>query len=236
MNDHQDSPQHPCPDPLRRRLIKGGFAAPVVLTTLASKPVLGAATHNCTISGQLSGNISTHIQGTCTLLGKSPQHYGAMLPVNWPNAVNDFLVPSTGFERIFLQTPNSLPPISRFVDAYEMIKISGGPVPPVGTVTFATVRSVLVGYPIDPYGNIRVGWELRVKSGFYSNITLGSEAIAAYMNAYDATNNPDYPLTPVQVVSMFNAVVSTSSPGYLIAPGVYWSAVNVLNYWQSLHT
>ena len=57
----------------RRRLTRGGLAAPVVLGTLLSRPVLGAAPYNCTISGQLSGNVSSH--GTpinCKTLGLSP--------------------------------------------------------------------------------------------------------------------------------------------------------------------
>ncbi len=54
----------------RRRLAKVGLATPVVIGTLLSRPVLGAA-HNCTISGQLSGNVSTHTQGDCSELGTS---------------------------------------------------------------------------------------------------------------------------------------------------------------------
>lgn len=60
-------------DEKRRRLAKGGLAAPIVLGTLLSRPVLGAAPYNCTISGQLSGNVSSH--GTpinCKTLGLSP--------------------------------------------------------------------------------------------------------------------------------------------------------------------
>ena len=56
----------------RRRLAKGGLAAPIVVGTLLSRPVLGAAPHNCTISGQLSGNVSTHQQGVCSTLGVPP--------------------------------------------------------------------------------------------------------------------------------------------------------------------
>ena len=57
----------------RRRLTKGGLAAPVVMGTLLSRPVLGAAPHHCTISGQVSGNMSTHDQSIlCSNLGRSP--------------------------------------------------------------------------------------------------------------------------------------------------------------------
>jgi hypothetical protein len=45
----------------RRRLAKVGLAAPVVMGTLLSRPVLGAGPfHNCTISGQLLKNTSVN--------------------------------------------------------------------------------------------------------------------------------------------------------------------------------
>jgi hypothetical protein len=48
------------PNALRRRVTRGGLSIPVVLATFGSRPVLGAAPYNCTISGQLSGNTSSH--------------------------------------------------------------------------------------------------------------------------------------------------------------------------------
>ncbi len=48
------------PNPSRRRLTKGGLAAPVVLASLASKNAFAAAPYLCTISGAMSGNLSPH--------------------------------------------------------------------------------------------------------------------------------------------------------------------------------
>ncbi len=69
----ESSPQATSPkiDPLRRRLAKGSLAAPVVIGTLLSRPVLGATPWKCTVSGQLSGNVSGHATETCASLGKS---------------------------------------------------------------------------------------------------------------------------------------------------------------------
>jgi hypothetical protein len=53
----------------RRRLTKAGLAVPAVLGTLASKPVLAAVPWKCTVSGQVSGNVSGHAMETCTSLG-----------------------------------------------------------------------------------------------------------------------------------------------------------------------
>ena len=70
----------------RRRLTKGGLAAPVVMGTLLSRPVLGAAPHHCTISGQVSGNMSTHDQSIlCSTLGRSPSQF-ASTPGSLPSS------------------------------------------------------------------------------------------------------------------------------------------------------
>ena len=73
--DKQEEKQtaQPLADPTRRKLTQAGLAAPVVLATLASKNALAATPYNCTVSGQLSGNTSSHGQPvSCTSLGVSP--------------------------------------------------------------------------------------------------------------------------------------------------------------------
>ncbi|MEO8249858.1 MAG: hypothetical protein ABI589_10850, partial [Burkholderiales bacterium] len=44
----------------RRRLAKGGMAAPVVLASIASKNAFATAPYLCTISGKMSNNMSPH--------------------------------------------------------------------------------------------------------------------------------------------------------------------------------
>lgn len=56
-------------DANRRRLTKAGLAVPAVLGALASRPVLANVPWKCTISGQVSGNMSGHELETCTTLG-----------------------------------------------------------------------------------------------------------------------------------------------------------------------
>lgn len=55
----------------RRTLTKAGLAIPAVLGTLASRPVLAAVPWKCTISGQVSGNVSGHENEICTSVGTS---------------------------------------------------------------------------------------------------------------------------------------------------------------------
>jgi hypothetical protein len=72
------------PDQQRRRFTKGGLAAPIVLATLVSKPVLGASYH-CTVSGKLSGNTSApHGNGDCDINSKTPDGWKTTHPSGWP--------------------------------------------------------------------------------------------------------------------------------------------------------
>lgn len=70
-------------DEQRRRLAKGGLVAPIVLGTLLSRPVLGAAPYNCTISGQISGNVSSHGEDQPCTTGLSPGYY-KLSKHEWP--------------------------------------------------------------------------------------------------------------------------------------------------------
>lgn len=225
-----DSTEH---DPTRRRLTRAGLAAPVILASLASKPVLGAprfgAAHNCTISGQLSGNVSTHTQVECATLGKAPAHYynAGQSPASWPNAAADFL-DATNKPLPFPSTPASA--AQHFADAYRKCPSSGCI---VGADT-ATVWDVLAGFVVNVAdGQQNTDWTLSARTGFVTDLALGREAVAAYMSAWNVAECPNYPLTPAEVVQMFNAVVQGG--GYEIGPGVYWNAANVLTYFQSLH-
>ena len=75
MNESNVQGTRPRVDEQRRRLTKGGLAAPVVLGTLLSRPVLGAAPYHCTCSGQMSGNVSSHGNDQPCPIGRSPGYY-----------------------------------------------------------------------------------------------------------------------------------------------------------------
>ena len=168
----------------RRRLTKGGLAAPVVMGTLLSRPVLGAAPHHCTISGQVSGNMSTHDQSIlCSTLGSSPSVWAAAPPSSWPGSLT-----SSGTPLLFNLAPSSTDP--KFADVYS----KGG--------ADANVQEVLKGT------------DVTVKSPYPANtvtVELGQEAVAAYLNAADQQK---YPITQQEVVAMFNAVVSGGTYAY----------------------
>jgi hypothetical protein len=88
MTEQTNVPKPDQPNAMRRRIAKGGLAAPVVLASLVSKPVLadfnilggGPPPYNCTISGQLSGNTSSHGVESCSGLQKS----AALVAADYP--------------------------------------------------------------------------------------------------------------------------------------------------------
>src|SRR4030042_3398763 len=123
MNTPSEPNAHPQVDEQRRRLTKGGLVAPVVIGTLLSRPVLGAAPYNCTISGQLSGNVSTHQQGVCSSLGLSPQRWFGTWPWNQDNNFYSTDRNTLAGARDFPETPNSL--ATQFANAYRAADIDG---------------------------------------------------------------------------------------------------------------
>jgi hypothetical protein len=233
---HPSTTHHrPQVDAQRRRFAKGGLAAPVVVGTLLSRPVLGATGHNCSISGQLSGNVSTHQQVTCSSLGQSPETW---LPA-WPwgqsadfyNASRNTLAGA----RNFSATPNSLS--VRFADAYRAADIDGTT---PNLTRAATVLEVFLGYvPVydttfgyQPSADPKFQLRVRVGAGYSDpGFELGKEAIATYRNATTAI---DFPLTGPEVVTMFNAVIVAGGT-YAVSSTVNWNASQVLAYFQSLH-
>lgn len=105
--NHQETPQVPQVDAYRRRLTKAGLAVPAVIGVLAGKSVLGAdLAHGCTLSGQVSGNVSTHGAPTSCDLGDTPSEFNALNQL--PGSLNknsDFV--SLGFSDLFKRTTNS---------------------------------------------------------------------------------------------------------------------------------
>ena len=93
MQSAKPEQQDAQPDRLRRRLARGGLGGTVILGSLISKPVLGAVPYNCTISGQLSGNTSTHGDPvSCSTLGSSRAFWLGALATAWSPVAGNVLV------------------------------------------------------------------------------------------------------------------------------------------------
>ena len=198
------------PDPLRRRLAKGGLAVPVVLSTLGSKPVLGAVPYRCSISGQISGNTSS-AGGVdlCASLGDTPADWAARKneeptkselkkDFNGYSAAGATLAAAfwSHGNQVFLTKPAN----------------GGGP---------ATLLQVLE----DP-----------ATVGAAEEVAFGRATVASLLNAIRYA--PDYPLRPEDVIGMFNAVHAggTFSGTYRINDGTSWPLGHVQDYFESLYS
>ncbi|MDP2432187.1 MAG: hypothetical protein Q8O33_09160 [Pseudomonadota bacterium] len=213
MSDLPLKPKTDQPDALRRRLTKGGLAAPVILATLASKPVLGAA-WSCTISGQVSGNLSGHESEVCSNLGRSPATWDDYA-TSWPQRAYFFTnlnFPGSRNARLFKDAP-ATPTLAKFADAFTKLNQPG---------TNATVWDVIIG-------------AISVRAGSFATVDLGKEALAALLNALDGTAGyPAYPVSKEDVIYIFNQVATTGSymPEQSTVP---WYAADVIRYFRSLH-
>lgn len=205
MDKQEQHAPRPPVDITRRRLAQGGLAAPVVLASLASKSALAAAPYNCTISGKLSGNVSSH--GTdqpCSGLGLSPGYWKNIAQHPWPG-----IDPNAPFNSIF-------------ADVY-WFKVQN-------TNSFKLAAPGTFGYTANP----TLSQVLNSGGGMDASPypALGRAAIASYLNSRADTLLPDFPLQPQQVVEMFNAVFTG---GYEVKPGVMWDAICVICYFESLY-
>ena len=188
-------------DEQRRRLTKGGLVAPVVIGTLLSRPVLGAAPYNCTISGQISGNVSAHGPDQSCILGDAPSTWAALS--TWPSPYT----PGTQFN-------------AAFADAYKRKTEPGGTTRLVNTSANGSQPATLLDVLTLPASSTDAP----------PNPELGKAAVASLLNAVKYA--PDYPLTPGQVIEMFNATYNGGT--YNVNGTVLWNAATVLAYFKSL--
>jgi hypothetical protein len=210
MNDNNSEQR---PNELRRRLAKGGLAAPVVLATLASKPVLGTENipYHCTISGKLSGNTSSHHDTTnCQTLGYSPGYWKNHS--SWPAPMMSYS-PAAG------ACVGSSPNVNQLFRTF-----------------FADVFRCNNGVVGDASSGIKPATLLQVlNTGGGLNDTailaLGRAAVASRLNALLFAGT--YPLTPQKVTDMFNAVCNGGS--YQVNATTYWNASQVKTYFESLY-
>ncbi len=208
-------------DEQRRRLTKGGLAAPIVMGTLLSRPVLGAAPHNCTISGQLSGNASP--RGTpvnCKTLGRSPEYWKTHQ--TWP-APFAWGAPAPG-ECPGQNTTGTL--FNGFTINGATLEIAfkckdGAVLDPMAS-NFNTVTSAATMLQV-----------LNTGGGLNDTTiaALGRATVASLLNSVFYA--PNYPLTPEKVIAMFNAVYKGGS--YYVNPTTPWNRDQVKAYFESLY-
>lgn len=249
MNDskktdpHQDS--RPPVNEQRRRLTKGGLAAPVVLGTLMSRPVLGAAPYNCTISGQMSGNTSSHGEPVdCSTLGLSPG-YWRQDHKDWPRYVFGEGMIDGSFKPIAAptldgsmeSTEGTLFTSAGFVNALKVVEttttnsVTKGKGKSKTTETVTETSYQLRAGDQTTLGNATLLQVVAAEGNEGDLVSLGRAAVASLLNAYKFA--PDFPLTPERVVAMFNAVAGDGR--YQVNATTFWDRAQVKAYFESLY-
>ncbi len=246
----------------RRRLAKAGLAAPVVMGTLLSRPVLGATPHNCTISGKLSGNTSTHGDPVdCKTLGRSPGYWKQsqwsgewMAPyVYGPETGNKSITSATG-------TPfNEASALgSTFKDVFHVVAITetktettttngacirwkNGKCKAFEKITETTESTVQTGSEVVDPSDKRFAsgvpatlLQVLETGGGLNDTEIAALGRAAVASLLNAAKfGTQYPLTGKQVIDMFNTV--RSGGVYPINDSVSWNADQVKTYFESLY-
>lgn len=217
MSDKASPPETDRPDPERRKFTRAGLAAPAVLASLVSKPVLGTY-YICTISGRVSGNHSSHDHDItkCRILGNSASGWNA--PNTWPNC-SYFFANCTNYTSPypFPNAPHPSSGLGQFVNAF--IK-NGNP------MLTPTILEVLRGNTSRPPVTISP------RAGMLATTLMGREAVAALLSALSPVW-PNYPLTPQEVIAMFNEIALTGV--FHTETGEVWTQNEAIAYLQILH-
>lgn len=236
MSDQPDHPQNESTASVdtakllaRRRFTRAGLSAPIVLGTLASKPVLGQVPYNCTISGQISGNLSRPGDVDCNTLGYSPEYWAKDTSV-WPAYTKDKSVankntcafnPSTDVGTLFSQAFDN-------ANAFARQSVGTGSNKKCGVIAYesgkfpANAQSATLSQVLDTTGT--------------NNLEeLGRQAIASLLNASDISKSARYPFTAAQVVALFNEVWQTGSYVHSNSPKIVLTFDGVLKYLRMIN-
>jgi hypothetical protein len=207
----------------RRRFTRAGVTGSVVLGALASKPVLGAAPYQCTVSGQVSGNLSHTTSDSCRI-GYKPSYWSTA--TSWPIPFTKGKLPS--FQCAF----NPATDRGTNFNGY--------------TAGAATLKNAFYNLENDPPGGgnkscdvvttttLNPATMLQVLStttaNDYGDFHLGRVVVASLLNA--AQFPTTYPISAQRIIAMFNATFPSGS--YPVNGTTSWSRAQVIVYLEQL--
>lgn len=263
--EHEHDPKHPeqSIDTTRRRLAKAGLAAPAVLGVLASRPVLANQFHHCTPSGHISGFASPNPNATsCNTLGASPDQWKT---ATWPSGF-DKGVPGTPdidpakwktvsavssgtrFNTVFADVFRYVPKLGTTKTCYtgDTLQNNGkcktNTTPPKFYDSFyPVVGTEIITNTTDPrwnqYGVSPTLMQIlqHTPSTNFELFNFAKAAIAVYLSATE--KYPAFPVSPQQVIAMFNATYpGTMNAVYAATSYASWNRSEVMHYFQTLYT
>ena len=199
------------PNLTRRRLARGGLAAPVVLASVVSRNAFAATPYSCTVSGKLSGNVSPFGPNTDPNASCSLRDGQSVLRDRLKNDQTTFA--DAGFSTSYFANgsndkgsklgsqPFQKPQESQNATLYQVLSISD----------YASAGAA----PKDP--------------------EFAKMAVVLYQNATPGPSD-QYPLTRTQVAAMFNAAISNQDYNGSTSMGAFtWTPTDVRKYFQQLY-
>ena len=205
----------------RRRFTRAGLSASVVLGSLASKPVLGAAPYHCTVSGQTSGNMSPRPGDSdpCAV-GNSLTFWkdGA-----WPTNFTKGTLPDDSCE--FPASASLLrgTPFNGFTDSSATL---------INTFyNKVNDKNKCKVQREEPTSNPSTMLQVLHTTNTGDRFVLGRATVVSLLNSYQFM--PNYAVTPTTVIAMFNATVNGGE--YQVNSTVKWNRAQVTAYLQSLY-
>jgi hypothetical protein len=217
---------------VRRQLIKSAVAAPVVLSSLASKPVLGAEMpYQCTVSGQVSGNLSRSADESVCAIGDSRSTWlgltswaaGNMTKGGPPNEKCNFTGPSTSRGTNFNGFSRSGTDV--LIDAFFNNPIASG-----SDKSCSVMTTVAPGSP-DPTPDPVNMYQVLSSSNADPKFELGRTVVVSLLNAYKFGSG--YPVNAWNIIKMFNSTFNGGT--YNVVGTVQWDREQVIHYLQLLY-
>jgi hypothetical protein len=203
----------------RRRLVKSALSAPVVLGSLASKPVLGAVPAYCTVSGQVSGNLSREVIADNCKLGDGPATWRSA--TSWPNGFTKGTLPNNGCSF----TANGLL-AGTFFNGYT----PGGAVPALINAFFRSSGAGACSVVLSGSNKATMLQVLYVPTIDTEQYRLGRVVVASLLNA--AQLGAEYPVSTHTIIAMFNSTFAGGS--YPVTSTQSWTRSRVIEYLEGL--
>lgn len=225
MNSKPDPSSSPQPLPeaeaakveSRRQFARAGLAAPIVLGSFISRPVLGAVPYQCTVSGQVSGNLSRPSDIAVCKVGESLTTWQSSTP--WPSQINKGTLPNNGC--------NFPPGQGGKGTAFNGFSQSG-------TQLLASVFYNSSDCTVTTTVSNNAATMLQVLHTTDSRLQfqLGRATVVSLLNFYKYGAGT-YPVSDAVIIAMFNATHNGGS--YMVNGSVPWNIGQVIQYLESLY-
>jgi hypothetical protein len=217
----------------RRRFTRAGLSGSVVLGSLVSKPVLGAVSPYCTVSGQASGNLSREALAVSCRVGQPPSYWTGANVV-WPLVVSSG-VPGSDWYVKGTASNNGCNFTGSKVRGTNFNGFTpGGGVPALKAAFYNVSGMGACNVVKTSTSNLATMYQVLLTTSADPDFELGRLVVASLLNARSLGNT--YPVTEHTIIAMFNATFGSVGYFYPVdgSMAVMWDRARVIQYLSSL--